>query len=140
MNLIRIALAAVGVVMSIGGAYAGDPEKVVTAIYAEHPWETLPPGGNDAWYADTATAWTTGAADAGKAFLSGPSAFSQVDTAIGATGGSEAQVITTLSNGTDPTYVISFGLIRDDGPNGLWRIIEVFSDDGKYLSDILAQK
>lgn len=125
----------------IGGfAHAGDPEDVVAGVYASYPWKDLPPGGHGAWHQETGAAWGTGAADAGLAFLAGPGAFTRVETEVTVAGGAEVRVLATLWDGDDAVHVLNFGMIGDDDEDDRWRIIEVFTDSGEYLSDVLARK
>lgn len=122
-------------------AQAADPGEVVTGIYAQYPWTDLPPGGHGAWYPDTAVAWAEGAADAGKAFLVGPAGrFTKVDTEIVASGGDEVRIRATLFRDDGTVHVLNFGMIGDDDEDDRWRVIEVFTDDGRYLSDVLAHR
>ncbi|HEV7247551.1 MAG TPA: hypothetical protein VGN93_11240 [Shinella sp.] len=122
-------------------AHAGEPGEVVAGIYAKHPWTDLPPGGPGAWYVETAAAWESGASHAGMAFLLGAvSQVEKVDTEIVAAGTYEAKVRATLTGKDGPVQVLNFGMIGDDDEDDRWRIIEVFTDDGKYLSAVLAHK
>lgn len=120
-------------------AHAGEPEDVVAGIYAAYPWEDLPPGGHGAWYVDIAAAWGGGGADAGKAFLLGTAGgFTNVETEVVASGGYESRVRTVLSGPDGAVHRLNFGLIGDDDEDDRWRVMEVFTDDGKYLSEVLA--
>lgn len=122
-------------------AHAGGPDEVVTGLYAGYPWTDLPPGGHLPWHVDPAIAWERGAADAGKAFLVGPvTQPEKVDTEIVASGEYEARVRTVLSGKDGDTYILNFGMIGDDDEDDRWRIMEVFTDDGRYLSEVLANK
>lgn len=86
-------------------------------------------------------AWGRGAVDAGKAFLVGPVAQPEkVRTEIVASGEYEARVRTVLSGKDGATYILNFGMIGDDDEDDRWRIMEVFTDDGRYLSEVLANK
>ncbi|MCW5722790.1 MAG: hypothetical protein KIS86_16765 [Devosia sp.] len=122
-------------------AHAGGPDEVVTGLYAGHPWTDLPPGGHLPWHVDPAIAWERGAADAGKAFLVGPvTQPEKVDTEIVASGEYEARVRAVISGKDGATYILNFGMIGDDDEDDRWRIMEVFTDDGRYLSEVLANK
>lgn len=122
-------------------AHAGGPEEVVAGIYALYPWTDLPPGGHGAWNIEPAVDWGRGAADAGKAFLVGPVTRPQkVDTEIVASGEYEARVRAVISGKDGTAYILNFGMIGDDDEDDRWRIMEVFTDDGRYLSDLLANK
>jgi len=120
-------------------AHAEEPGAVVVGIYAKHPWKELPPGGHIAWYMDTAAAWERGAADAGMAFLLGEiRQIGKVETEVAISSGDEARVRATLSDKNGTTQVLNFGMVGDDDEEDRWRVIEVFTDDGKYLSEVLA--
>lgn len=122
-------------------AHAGGPEDVVAGLYASHPWTEIPPGGHGAWYIDTAVAWGRGAADVGMKFLVGPlTQPDKVGTEIVASGEYEARVRAILSGKDGATYILNFGMIGDDDEDDRWRIMEVFTDDGRYLSEVLANK
>lgn len=122
-------------------AHAGGPDEVVAGIYASHPWTDLPPGGHGAWYVEPAVAWGRGEVDAGKAFLVGPvTQPEKVDTEIVASGEYEARVRVVLSGKDGATYILNFGMIGDDDEDDRSRVMEVFTDDGRYLSEVLANK
>lgn len=128
----------------VGGllpAHAGGPDEVVAGIYASHPWTDFPPGGHGAWYVETAAAWGSGASDAGMAFLLGAAnQLEKVETEVVASGEYEAAVRATLSGKDGTVQILNFGMIGDDDEDDRWRIIEVFTDGGKYLSNVLAHK
>lgn len=125
----------------IGGlAHAGDPREVVSGIYAEYPWMDLPPGGHGAWHQETAAIWGAGSAEAGKAFLVGTRAFTEVYTEIIESGEYEARVRTTLSDSKGPVHILIFGMLGDDDEDDRWRVIEVIAEDGKRLSDVITQE
>ncbi|KNY10794.1 hypothetical protein AKG11_33045 [Shinella sp. SUS2] len=64
----------------------------------------------------------------------------KVETAVVASGEYEATVRATLSGKDGTVQVLNFGMIGDDDEDDRWRIIEVFTDGGKYLSNVLANK
>lgn len=122
-------------------AHGGEPGAVVAGIYAAHPWTELPPGGHGAWYVETSVAWERGVSGAGMAFLLGAVGQPEkVDTEVVASGGYEARIRATLSGRDGTVHVLNFGMIGDDDEDDRWRVIEVFTDDGKYLSEVLAQQ
>lgn len=88
---------------------------------------------------DIAAAWERGAADAGMAFLLGKiNKVEKVETEVVISSGDEARVHATISGKDGPAQVLNFGMVGDDDEDDKWRIIEVFTDDGKYLSEVLA--
>jgi hypothetical protein len=120
-------------------AHAEEPGDVVVGIYAKHPWAELPPGGHGAWYMDIAAAWERGAADAGMAFLLGRmNKVEKIETEVVISSGDEARVRATLSGKEGAIQALNFGMVGDDDEDDKWRVIEVFTDDGKYLSEVLA--
>ena len=120
-------------------AQAGEPGAVVAGIYAAHPWTSLPPGGHGAWYVDMSVAWGRGASEAGMAFLLGAAGRPErVETEVVASGEYEARIRATLSGRDGAVHVLNFGMIGDDDEDDRWRVIEVFTDDGKSLSEVLA--
>jgi hypothetical protein len=122
-------------------AHADEPIDVVAGIYAKYPWKDLPPGGHGAWYVETAAAWENGASDAGMTFLVGPIIqVEKIVTELVVSGDYEARVRAALSGKDGTVYALNFGMIGDDDEDDRWRIIEVFTDDGRYLSEILAHK
>ena len=132
------------VMMVIGGifpAHAEEPGAVVVGLYAKHPWTELPPGGHGFWYMDIAAAWERGAAADGKAFLIGKiTQIADVKTEVIISSGDEARVRATISSKDGAIQVLNFGMVGDDDEDDRWRIIEVFSDGGNYLSEILTDK
>ncbi|WP_432346634.1 hypothetical protein WMC41_00565 [Shinella yambaruensis] len=121
-------------------AHAEEPGDVVVGIYAKHPWADLPPGGHGAWYMDIAASWENGAAEAGMAFLLGKiSEVDRVKTEVVISSSDEARVRATVSGNDGATQVLNFGMVGDDDEDDRWRVIEVFTDDGKYLSEVLGE-
>ncbi|MCO5139959.1 MULTISPECIES: hypothetical protein [unclassified Shinella] len=120
-------------------AHAEEPGDVVVGIYAKHPWADLPPGGHGAWYMDIAAAWERGSADDGMTLLLGKiERIDKVETEVVVSSGDEARVRATVSGKDGATQVLNFGMVGDDDEDDRWRVIEVFTDDGKYLSEVLA--
>jgi hypothetical protein len=75
------------------------------------------------------------------AFLVGPAIqVEKVATELVASGDYEARVRASLSGKDGTVYALNFGMIGDDDEDDRWRIIEVFTDDGRYLSEVLAHK
>lgn len=88
---------------------------------------------------DIAAAWERGAADAGMAFLLGRmNKVEKIETEVVISSGDEARVRATLSGKEGAIQALNFGMVGDDDEDDKWRVIEVFTDDGKYLSEVLA--
>lgn len=88
---------------------------------------------------DIAAAWERGSADDGMTLLLGKiERIDKVETEVVVSSGDEARVRATVSGKDGATQVLNFGMVGDDDEDDRWRVIEVFTDDGKYLSEVLA--
>ncbi len=130
--------AAILLAFAPGPVEAAEPEDTVDRIYGQYPWQDVPPGGAELWYPDTAAKWDSAAADAGMAFLTGgTTSIVGVATEVVLAGEGEARVQATVTGGNGAAHTLNFGVVLDDELG--WLVIEVFTDDGRYLSDILSR-
>lgn len=122
---------------ALPATHASEPDQVVAGIYDRYPWPDLPPGGAQAWYPHIAEGWLGRHAEAGKAFLAGGGGpVTGTATEIVERIEAEARVLVRLSGADGAARSLFFGVVLDDDDD-TWRVIEVFTEDGRYLSEML---
>jgi hypothetical protein len=120
-----------------------DPLATIRALYEGHPWSASPAGGPDLWESDALAAWTAhgGGLVEGVDFMTAGAArtYSGLRVEPGDSSDCEAQVIVTLDNASARDVVIYYGLINSDcdSGDGVWKIANVWRDDGWHLIERL---
>lgn len=130
------------------GAEAGEPEQVVAALYAGHPYADDPPGGLDVWEPGTRALWVDALArmeTGGKVLdfdllaANGDGYFSGLVIGTEIEVSHEARIRADLDNGEATPATIFYGLVRSDER---WRVIEAWREGepgGWRLTEMLGE-